>query len=129
MVIQTLVFIREWQDKLWIDNLPHIDGEQDRIRDFKFDATPMEMCAGAKTLAFTKLLEEAYSYSYEQTPRYDHLKSILMDILKDQGQEEIAEFSWNKKFFAEFESIIKAEPSVYSLDSGDDSENFEEEDL
>ena len=52
-----------------------------------------------------------------------------MDILKDQGQEEISEFSWNKKFFAEFESIIKAEPSVASLDSGDDSENFDEEEL
>ena len=59
------------------------------MRDFKAKASPQEICAGERCFSIIDLCTEAYSYAYDETPRYGVLKFILenelikLDVIPD----------------------------------------------
>ena len=75
---------------------------------------------------FGDLMREAYSYSYYEQPNYEHLISLLKQILSDNQNRDNMKFSWNWRFFHEFRSIING---VEPLAPETNYENFDEDDL
>ena len=51
------------------------------MKEFKHKATPEEICAGERCHCILKLCSEAYSYSYDEMPRYGILKCLLENEL------------------------------------------------
>ena len=51
------------------------------MRDFKANALPEEICEGDRCGCITDLCAEAYSYKYDEIPRYGVLKFILENEL------------------------------------------------
>ena len=114
MIIQTLIFMIDWERE-WVENNPDIPGQNDRIRDFKLSASPKTMCQGSDTELLTPLMEEAYSYSYLDEPRYDKLINMLQDILKSKDQKSNMKLSFNYQFFRKFQRILY-QPNQQQLD-------------
>lgn len=81
-VIQTMIFMRDWKQE-WVTGGSNHRGrsQRQRIRNFKLRSTPEEMCGGPKTAMLAPLLKEAYSYRYDDEPRYDFFKRELIRIL------------------------------------------------
>lgn len=67
-----------------LDGFKHIlkhAPDESKIGPFKLRAKAREMCSGPKTFNLTQVLEEAYSYKYDQRPNYDKLKFLIRESM------------------------------------------------
>ena len=104
-ILQTLVFLLDWR-RDWIINQPLYAGQQQRIKEFKINCRPEDMCKGDRTEMLSNLMIEAYSYSYKDEPRYDFLITELTRILNSKNILDDGIFSWNRRFFFVFRRIL-----------------------
>ena len=102
-----MIFLLDWK-RDWIVNKPE-EGEEQRIQAYKLNATPEDICNGAKTKIFTSLLKESYSYEFEEQPRYEHFIGFFEKTLRSLNNQNDGIFSWNKKFFKSFKDILSEE--------------------
>ena len=70
------------------------------MTEFKQKATPEEICAGERCGCLIELCSEAYSYGYDEKPRYGVLKFILeKELLKlNVIPDNIYSFLQQRKF-------------------------------
>ena len=62
------------------------------IGEYKLKASAEEFCAGTQ---FGCLLEEAYSYLFDQEPDYGKLKHMMKMIMIDNNIDPCRNFNWN----------------------------------
>ena len=61
----------------WLYRFDHTTDPAEEMRKFKESATPKEICEGERGECLIELCKEAYSYEYEDMPRYGVLKFLL----------------------------------------------------
>ena len=64
----------------------------DSIGAYKLSASPYQFCVGTD---FGSILEEAFSYDFEQKPNYVKLKHMMKMILIEKNIKPTKNFSWN----------------------------------
>ena len=64
------------------------------VRELKCNSTPKQFCYGKRIEIFGDILEEAYSYEYEEEPNYGKLKFMLKSLLLNSGYIPDHLYSW-----------------------------------
>lgn len=83
-VAYTLIFMCDF-NRDWIKYIRKANNPYHFVRDYKLNTSAAELCRGKNTEIFTALLEEAYSYEYDQEPNYDRLRWIMQDYILREG--------------------------------------------
>ena len=68
--------------------------DYDYIKSYKLKTSAKEFCKSEKSKILIPLLEEAYSYSYDEKPNYGKLKFMLQSIMLEKGYVPDSLFSW-----------------------------------
>lgn len=71
----------------------------EEMKAYKLSTTPEEFCSDPRTSCLIEILKEAYSYEYEDTPRYGVMKFMLQKELMALNCIPDKYFSWFHKGF------------------------------
>ena len=76
-----MLFLRD--SRRFFARLHDANGEAnfDFIRNYKLNTSAKNFCKGKKTSMFASLLQEAYSYTFEQEPNYVKLRFMIRSML------------------------------------------------
>ena len=64
------------------------------MKDLKCGQAKLFCQVGSKSKFLEPLLEEAYSYEFEEKPNYGKLKHIIEKMLMDEDENPNQQFSW-----------------------------------
>ena len=64
------------------------------MSEYKLQASPQEICSDERIKCFLPILEEAYSYSYDETPQYGKLIFLLENELMKMSCIPDNFFTW-----------------------------------
>ena len=79
-IVYNLIYLLNPKDS-WMYRFQDAQDPVAVMRDFKVNALPKEICEGDRCGCITDLCAEAYSYKYDEMPRYGVLKFILENEL------------------------------------------------
>ena len=101
-IVYTLIYLLNPQNfkmaEIYTRNINKSNSFEE-MKAYKLNATPEDICSEQRTLCLRNILIEAYSYCYDQTPRYGVLKFLLEKELMELHCVPDKYFTWFHKGF------------------------------